>query len=131
MNIRVKATNVTMSPALSDYVNKTLDKVTKIVGGDPAILCDIELARTTEHHQKGDIFRSEIHIVGSGIDEYAAADREDLNIAIMDARDEIIRKLRSGKGKRISYVRRSGAKVKAMIKGILPWGESGWYRRDK
>ncbi len=131
MNIRVKATNVTLSPVMSEYVNKSLAKVEKAVGNDPAIQCDVELARTTAHHQKGDIFRVDIHIVGSGLDEYASADREDLNVAVMDARDEIIRKLRTGKGKRISYVRRSGARVKAMMKGLLPWGESGWYRRGK
>jgi ribosomal subunit interface protein len=129
MNIRVKTTNVTLTPFLSDYVNRSLAKITKVVGGDPAVQCDIELARTTEHHQKGDIFRAEMHLVGSGLDEYAAVDGPDLNAAITGVRDEILGKLRAGKVKRISYMRRSGARVKAMMKGILPWGEKGWYKR--
>ena len=129
MNIRIKTTNVTLTEQLRDHVNRALEKITQIVGGDPAIQCDIELARTTEHHQKGPIFRAELHIVGHGHDEYASADNEDINLSITEARDEIVRRLKTGKGKRISYVRRSGARVKAMVRGIWPWGENGWYGR--
>jgi len=131
MDIRIKTTDIVMSPALSDYANKCLDKVSKTVGDDPTIQCDLELARTTKHHLKGDVYCAEIHIVGEGIDAYASVDREDLNLAINDVRDEIVHKLRSDKGKRISYVRRGGAKVKAMIKGLWPWGACGWYRGRK
>lgn len=131
MNIRIKTTNVALTDSLREYVNRSLDKITRIVGGDPAIQCDIELARTTEHHQKGPIFHVDLHIVGSGHDQYAAAENEDLNLSITEVRDEIMRKLKSGKGKRISYIRRSGARVKAMVRGIWPWGESGWYGRRK
>ena len=131
MNIRVKTTNVTLSQALSDYVNKCLSRVSKIVSSDSTVQCDVELARTSKHHQKGDVFMAEIHIVGEGIDAYASVERKDLNLAIGDMRDEIVRKLKAGKSKHLSYVRRGGAKVKAMIKGIWPWGEGGWYRRRK
>lgn len=131
MNIRIKATNITLSPVLSEYVNKGLSKVSKIVDDDPTVQCDVELGRTSQHHQKGDVFKAEIHVTGDGLDAYASVEREDLNLAINDVRDEIIRKIRSGKGKHLSYVRRSGARVKAMIKGIWPWGEGGWYNKSK
>ncbi|MCX6715564.1 MAG: ribosome-associated translation inhibitor RaiA [Candidatus Taylorbacteria bacterium] len=131
MNIRIKTTNVVLSPALSEYVNKCLDRVGNIVGEKTNVQYDVELARTTNHHQKGDVFMAEVHIVGGVIDAYASVERSDLNQAINDVRDEIIRELRSGKSKRMSYVRRGGARMKAMIKGIWPWGESGWYKRNK
>ena len=131
MNIRIKSTNITLNPAITDYVNKSLDKISKLLNNDPSAQCDVELARTTNHHQKGNIFKAEIHIVGAGIDAYASVEHEDLNMAVTDVRDEIIRKLHSSKGKKISYIRRSGAMVKAMMKGVVPWGESGWYKRGK
>jgi hypothetical protein len=31
--------------------------------------------------------------------------------------------LHASKGKRISFVRRGGAQVKAMMKGMWPWGK--------
>lgn len=129
MNIRIKATSVTLSDQLSEYVNRAMDKVSSTLEGDPTAQCDVELGRTTEHHQKGPIYKAEIHVVGEGVDAYATAEHEDLNAAITEVRDEILRKIRGTKGKRISFIRRSGARAKAIMKGILPWGEDGWYRR--
>jgi ribosomal subunit interface protein len=122
MNIRVKATNLSLNPAISGYLEKRLAKIGKLVGRDPSVTCDVELSRTTDHHQKGDVFRAEIHIVGHGLDAYAAALNEDLHMAVCDVRDEIIKEIRGGKKKRRSLIRRSGARVKAMVKNLWPWG---------
>ncbi len=124
MNTRIKATNVTLSPAISEYVTKRLDKVSRLVGGDPSVMCDIELSRTTGHHQKGEIFRAEVHIVGAGLDIYASAEHEDLYSAIDDVRDEITREFHAKKGKRMSLIRRSGARMKEMVKGVWPFNRS-------
>lgn len=129
MNIRTKATNITLSPAINEYLDKHTRKVAKLVGGNPAIQCDIELGRASDHHNKGDIFRAEIHIVGAGLDAYASAEREDLYSAIDTVRDEILHELKNRKDKRQSVMRRSGARVKAIVKGLMPWGEDGWYKR--
>lgn len=124
MNINLKATNISLSPAISEYVDKRLKKVSKIVGPDPSVQCDIELARTTDHHQKGEIFRAEIHIVGASKDIYASSEKEDLYAAIDDVRDEVLRELKTKKEKQISLIRRGGARMKAMIKGLWPWGKT-------
>lgn len=131
MNIRIKATNITLTPGITDYVNKSLDKIDKIIGTDGSVQCDVEIARTTNHHQKGDVFMAEVHIVGPGVEAYATSEHEDLNVAISDVRDEVLRKLQSVKGKKLSYMRRSGAMLKAMMKGAMPWGEDGWYGKRK
>ena len=122
MNINTKTSNVTLTEAISDYVEKRLKKIGKLVGGDTSVMCDVELARTTEHHNKGDIFRAEIHIVGSGKNLFASSEKEDLYTAIDDARDEILRELKANKEKKLSLVRRGGARVKAMLKGLWKWG---------
>ena len=122
MNIRVKATNLSLNPAISSYLEKRLAKIGKLMSRDPSVVCDVELSRTTDHHQKGDVFRAEIHIVGRGLDAYAASLNEDLHLAICDVRDEIVKEIRGGKKKRRSLIRRSGARVKAMVKGLWPWG---------
>jgi len=121
MNINIKITGLDISTAVSEYVNKRLEKISKLLNDDSAIQCDIELARTSEHHHKGDVFRAEIHIVGSGKNVYASSEREDLYSAIDDTRDEILRVLKANKSKRISLIRKSGAKVKDMIKGLWSW----------
>jgi len=123
MNIKIKTTGISLTPAISEYADKRIEKVTKMIGGDPSFICDVELAKTTAHHKNGDIFRAEIHIVGKGKDLYASAEDQDLYAAIDAMRDEIIRELRASKGKSLSFVRRGGAQVKAMMKGMWPWGK--------
>lgn len=129
MNIRTKATNITLSPAINEYLDKHIRKIVKLIGSNPAIQCDIELGRTSDHHQKGDIFRAEISIHGAGIDAYASAMAEDLYRAIDEVRSEILHELKNRKDKRQSLVRRSGAQIKSIVKGLIPWGEDGWYKR--
>lgn len=123
MNIHIKGAPI-LTPSISEYVDRRLEKIAALVGSDESVQCDVELSRTTEHHHKGDIFRAEIHIVGSGKDLYAAAEREDLYAAIDEVRDEILRELKGNKAKRQSFVRRGGAQVKAMMKGLWPWGRA-------
>jgi len=123
MNTNIKMTNITASSAISDYVNKRLKKVASIVSSDMSVQCDVELAKTSAHHQKGDIFRAEIHLVGAGKNAYASAEKNDLYAAIDDVKDQILRELKAGKGKKISLIRRSGARVKDMVKGLWPWGK--------
>jgi ribosomal subunit interface protein len=121
MNIHIKTTNVMSSEALLDYVNKRLQKIANLVGNDPSIQCDVELAKTTSHHNKGDIFRAEIHIVGPGKNIYDSAEKSDLYAAIDEVRDGVLNEITSKMDKDISLVRRGGAKVKAMMRGMWPW----------
>jgi putative sigma-54 modulation protein len=121
MNINIKTTGISLTAAISDYTDKRLSSVSKLLGGDPSFICDLELAKTTAHHQKGDIFRAEIHIVGKGKDLYASAEDKDLYTAIDAMRDEILRELKASKGKRLSFIRRGGTRVKEMMRGVWPW----------
>ena len=123
MNINIKATNISLTPSISEYTGKRFEKIAKLLKSDQSTQCDIELARTTEHHNKGDIFRAEIHIVGKGKNLYASSDQADLYVAIDMVRDEILRELKSKKEKRQSFIRRGGANLKAMVKGLWPWGK--------
>ena len=51
MNTKIKATNITVTVDISNYVNKRLEAVVKLFKHDPTTQMDIELARTTEHHK--------------------------------------------------------------------------------
>lgn len=122
MNINIKGTNIELTEAIQSYVDKRLQSLEKFLGGDPAIQCDVEVKKTTQHHKHGDIFRAEIHIVGSNKNIYVAAEESDLYAAIDRVRDEAMHRLTSSKDKKVSLARRSGAKVKDILKGM--------FRRD-
>ncbi len=122
MNTNIKTTGITLTESISDYVSKRFEKISKLLSDDSSVQCDIELGRTTAHHHKGDVFRCEIHIVGAGLNIYNQAEKEDLYAAIDEVRDGALRELTAGKKKQMSRIREGGAKVKAMMKGMWPWG---------
>ncbi len=118
MNINIKTTNISLTEAISDYTGKRLESVKQFLANDTTAKCDVELGRTTTHHRNGDIFRAEIHIVGKDKDLYASAEEADLYKAIDIVRDEILREVRTSKEKKISLIRRGGAKIKSMLRGL-------------
>lgn len=123
MNINIKTTAISLTSAISDYTNKRMEKIQTLLSDDPSVKLDIELAKTTSHHQKGEIFRAEIHIVGANKNIYASSEESDLYTAIDIVRDQVVSELTSEKGKRITMLRRGGAKVKNIIKGLWPWNK--------
>ena len=123
MNIKTKGTNLSLTPSISEYVDRRMEKIIRLIGDETSVRCDIELAKTTEHHHKGEIFRAEIHIVGPGRNVYASSEKEDLYAAVDEVSDEALRGLKSSKKKYLSFVRRGGAQVKSMVKGLWPWGK--------
>lgn len=125
MHTNIKTTSISLTPAISEYLSKRLAKIDNLIGSDTSTICDIEIGRTTAHHHKGEIFRAEIHITSKHHDVYASSEKEDLYSAIDDAVDEAFRGLTSRRKKYIAVARRGGAKVKAMVKGLWPWGKKG------
>ena len=121
MNTNIKTTNISLTDAISDYLSKRLEKISRIIGDDTSVQCDIELARTTTHHNKGDVFKAEAHIVGAGLNIFNATETEDLYAAIDGMRDAVLRELKSSRKKETSRIRRGGAAVKNMMKGLWPW----------
>lgn len=117
MRRKIKTTNVVLNPNIEEYLDKRLEAVEKLIdSSNPTVLIEIELARTTKHHQSGDIFRAEINITINSNSFRAVAEKSDLMSAIDQMKDEIINELRSYKGKRMSLIRQSGAKIKALLK---------------
>lgn len=118
MKFNLKATNVTLNDDIRSYLEKRLQSLAKLINiEDPAVIVDVELGRTTKHHQSGDIFFAEINIHHGKEAFRAVSNRPDLNSAIDDMHDEIARELASRKGKKLSLARRSGQVAKAILKG--------------
>ena len=124
MNTQIKTTGgLSLTPAIAEYIEKRVATIEKFLASDPTTIVHVEIAKTTGHHKHGDIFRAEVRISAKDRDLYVASEKEDLYAAIDDVRDQAYRKLAETKEKQISFVRRGGARVKNMIKGI--WGSNG------
>ncbi|MES2087510.1 MAG: ribosome-associated translation inhibitor RaiA [Patescibacteria group bacterium] len=117
MKINLKGTGLEITPDVSDYLYKRLGAIEKFLPSEAdGYIIDVELGKTTKHHQAGDIFRAEINIHIGGKAFRAVSEQEDLMTAIDDIKDEISRELSSHKGKKMSLVRRSGQRIKNMFR---------------
>lgn len=117
MKQKIKATNITLTPEISEYLNKRLLGIEKLLSpNDGSVFMEVELGKTTAHHQTGNIFRAEVNLQVSGKLLRAVSEKDDLNTAIDEVREEITRELRSLKGKRFSLLKRGGQRIKNFLR---------------
>ncbi|MBI2048316.1 MAG: ribosome-associated translation inhibitor RaiA [Parcubacteria group bacterium] len=119
MQIQIKTTNYTLSDEVRTYLEKRLAGFEKFLDESAAeALCNVELEH--EHAQQhGRVFRAEVNLNAHG-EFYRAEDTgESMNAAIDGVHDEIARRLRRGKNKHMSMIRRGGAQIKEWLR----WGE--------
>lgn len=105
---------------IRDYLYKKLAYLEKFLSAtDGGVLCEVELGKISQHHNKGDIFRTEINLHFAGRNLRAVSEKDELFASIDVAKDEMVRELQSNKDKRVSLMRHGGAKIKNFIKGIF------------
>ncbi len=118
MSINIKATNMELTSAISDYVNKRISSLDKFTNGSSAMNCHVEVGKTTNHHKQGDVYRAEFNLNIKGEHYYAEAETGDLYSAIDSVREDIYRQITSKKDKRQTLFKRGATSVKKMMKGI-------------
>jgi len=117
MKITTKGTNLSLTPEVTDYLEKKLHNIEKFV--DPSldsVTMDIEIGRTTRHHQSGDIFRAEINLHLPGKSFRSEAEEPDIFTAIDRVKDRILEELRGEKTKRLHFIKRSGRIIKEFLR---------------
>lgn len=74
MNIKIKATNFELTPSIEEYVIKKIGHIEHYLErfksenntGKDNIEAIIEVAKTTKHHNKGDLFLAEANLIVKG-----------------------------------------------------------------
>lgn len=120
MKHNIKMTNTFLTPSITDYVEKRLSHLDKFINPEEieTVMCYVEIGKTTNHHKTGDIFKAELNLHLGGKTLRASSEKEDLYAAIDAVNDEMAQELKSYKEKKTSFIRRGGAKIKKMLKGI-------------
>jgi ribosomal subunit interface protein len=119
MSKSLKTTNIILTPDINSYLNKKLDSLRKFINlNDDAVKCDVEIGKTTRHHQRGDIFRAEINIFVGKESFRAESESESIYGAIDLVKDEILHALRSKKERQKNIIRRTGERVKKFLRSF-------------
>lgn len=120
MRHNIKATDFVLTPAIKEYIDKRVEHLDKFINPShkekELPMCYVEIGKLTNHHKKGEIFKAEytVHLGGNSL--RAECSEEDLYAALDKVTDEMIEELKSVKGKKVSFIKRGGAKIKELVR---------------
>lgn len=127
MKIVFKGTNLELSDALKEYVEEKIGSLDKFIvkkDQQEELLARVELAKTTAHHQSGDIYRAEVNLNLSPNMLRSVVERADMYQAIDEVKDELkIALIERNKTKTQQY--RRGARVLDSLKRLSPLAWAG------
>ena len=121
MRIIIKSSVIELTPSLKQYIEEKFQGLEKFLERweqEDAVEAKVEIARTTKHHYKGDVFYAEINIAFPGNHLRAEATTGDVYNSIDEVHDDIKRQLRKYRTGRMESIRKGARKIKEWIKGI-------------
>ncbi len=122
MKINIQAKNIEITGAIEEYIEKRVTNLGKILfqieesGEEAQVLFNI--AKTTNHHKAGEVFRADCSVNIKGKKFYSSVDKEDLYEAIDDVKENIYREIDKNKDRRQTLFKRGALSVKKMMKGL-------------
>jgi len=127
MNIQIKAKDLDLTPSIKEYIEEkigSLDKFLEKLEDQGEVLIDVEIARVSKHHKKGDVFYAEANLKLPK--KMLRAERKDFDVraAIDHVRDRLQRDIVKYKdkggmtGKALRHVSRIG---KETMRRVLWW----------
>ena len=97
----IQGTNIELTDAIRGYVTQKVEDISRFKKRfDP---CDvaIEVGKTSDHHNKGDVFFAEMNVAILGDVLRAHSERDDLYAAIDEVKDDVKRQLIEKKEKMV------------------------------
>lgn len=116
MQIQYKALTVDLTDEVRSYAEEKVAMLERLLGDvDPVnVQVDVDLARR-ENQKSGNVFRADITIHAGANRTHAVGHGETILAAIDEAKDDLSRRLRRTKTRRLDSFRRGGAKIKNML----------------
>jgi len=118
MKIQTTAHNVELTEKLSEYLEKRLGTLDKLISDKSATLAHVRVGKEGNHHKTGDIYFTEINLTVDGDSFYAKSEQESLYASIDIAKDELLHSLKGKKEKKETLWRKGNQKIKAMARRL-------------
>lgn len=100
MNTNIKGTGIELTTEIRSYLDKKLAALEKFVTDDDTGACaNVEIGKTSNKHQSGNIFFTEINFTIRDIDFRVKAFGDSLMASMDKAKDLALERLRTEKGK--------------------------------
>src|SRR3990167_2922342 len=115
MKINLKTKNFNLTQSIETYLKDKLNSLDKFLMFDDSMYADVELAKTTKHHQNGDIFKAEVNLKVPGRLIRAVAEEWDLRVAIDAIRGELQKEIKINKEKNLSLYKKGARMLKKLL----------------
>ena len=113
MQLQLKSTNFTVTEQVKSYVQEKIDPLEELLRARKVNFSGwIELARTSKHHQSGEIYRAEIQLRIPGESLRAEGKSENIFAAIQEAKERAEREIKQHKQKIIAKDRKARRRLK-------------------
>ncbi|MDP3956108.1 MAG: ribosome-associated translation inhibitor RaiA [bacterium] len=117
MRYNLQGTHIELTSAITEYSAKRMRSLHKVLDmSDSSIYADVEVGRTTNHHNNGEMFRAEIQLYLAGGNLRAVAVRHDLYAAIDEVRDIMMRDIRRHYERRTKRARDGARHLKRQLR---------------
>ena len=96
MNLQIKTKDLDLTPALKEWIEEKIGSLEKFITRfeeNGEVLCEIEVARASKHHLKGDVFYAEAQIHLPGRRLRASQKDTDARVALDKVRDTLHREI--------------------------------------
>lgn len=100
MKVIIKATNLDLTEALKIYIERKMQNLEKFISAldNDAIKARIEVARSTRHHKRGNVYHVDVNLDLPGSVLRAEQDSADVRVAIDAVKDKLKREIEKYKG---------------------------------
>jgi len=106
LNVNIKATNIEITPDITDYLTKKLSALEKFIKeSDSGAEAKVEIGKTTNHQLNGNIFFTEINFHIDDRDFRVRSELDSLMASMDKAKDLALLELRKNKDKNTEYSR--------------------------
>ena len=131
MRVNIRHKDIEITPSLREYLGmkiiQPVGKLLKRAGDADSPMLDIEVARTTHHHHKGEVYRASATLSLEGKTLRASAEDVDIHAACDTLEDELKREISHFKTSSFSVLKRLGRRAKQLMR-VSP---AAWLGRGK
>lgn len=119
MDIRIKTTDYQITPEVTTYLDEKIASIEKMLGAEASTArLEVEIARAAGNQRHGEhVWKAELNLSSPGGPNVRATNHaENVNTAIEDAKEELLRQLRTEKQTHRRILRRGGAAIKRLMR---------------
>lgn len=96
MRITIEATGLELTPAMREFIEEKIGGIEKLIArfnANNSVLAAVEIARSTKHHRKGNVFHAEVNLTLPGKMLRAEDEDFDIRVAVDRVRDKLKREI--------------------------------------